>query len=337
MRKGHWPEHQYPTGLPVKIAPRFVALLALSIILGPAYAQPYPSRAIRFVVPYPAGGTTDILSRLIGIKLSESWGQPVIIDNRPGAASIIGSEIVATSSPDGHTIGMFLTPHAVNPFVMAKLPYDTLKDFSPVALVAVVPGLMVTNPTVAATNLSELIVLARSKPGQFNYASPGPLTSGHLSMELLKSMAGVNITHIPYKGGAAALAATIGNQVQFLISGPPNVLPHIKTRRLRAIALTTAQRLAELPEIPTIAEQGFPGYDTYEWYGIFAPGKTPRSTVEKLNVEVNRIIDLPDIHARMQEQGALQRKTSPEEFSRFVRNEMDKWGNLAKKIGLKPD
>ena len=319
------------------IAARLMALLALLIMLPPAYAQPYPSRAIRFVVPYPAGGTTDILSRLIGIKLSESWGQSVIIDNRPGAAAIIGSEIVATSSPDGHTIGMFLTPHAVNPFVMAKMPYDTLRDFAPVALVAVVPGLMVANPTLAATNLSELVALVRSKPGQFNYASPGPLTSGHLSMELLKSAAGVDITHVPYKGGAAALAATIGNQVQFLISGPPNVLPHIRTKRLRAIALTTAQRLAELPDIPTISEQGLPGYDTYEWYGIFAPGKTPRSTVEKLSAEVNRIIQLPDIHARMQEQGALQRKTSPDEFSRFVRLEMDKWGNLAKKIGLKPD
>ena len=314
-----------------------MALLALSIILAPAYSQPYPSRAIRFVVPYPAGGTTDILSRLIGIKLSESWGQPVIIDNRPGAAAIIGSEIVATSAPDGHTIGMFLTPHAVNPFVMSKLPYDTLRDFSAVALVAVVPGLMVTNPTVAATNIPELIALAKSRPGQFNYASPGPLTSGHLSMELLKSVAGVDITHVPYKGGANALAAIMGNQVQFLISGPPNVLPHIKAKRLRAIALTTSQRLAEFPDIPTISEQGFPGYDTYEWYGIFAPGKTPRSTVEKLNMEVNRIIQLPDIHARMREQGALQKKTSPDDFSRFVRLEMDKWGNLAKKIGLKPD
>ena len=321
----------------MKIVPRFIALLALSIILAPAYSQTYPSRAIRFVVPYPAGGTTDILSRLIGIKLSESWGQPVIIDNRPGAAAIIGSEIVATSSPDGHTIGMFLTPHAVNPFVMAKLPYDTLRDFFPVVLVAVVPGLMVTNPTVAATNLPEWVALAKSKSGQFNYASPGPLTSGHLSMELLKSIAGVDITHIPYKGGAAALAATIGNQVQFLISGPPNVLPHIKAKRLRAIAITTAQRLAELPDIPAISEQGFPGFDTYEWYGIFVPGKTPKSIVEKLNMEVNRIIQLPDIHAKMQEQGALQKKTSPDDFSRFVRLEMDKWGNLAKKIGLKPD
>ena len=319
---------------------RFILHIVVAGLLfasGLSYSQNYPSRGIRFIVPYPPGGTTDVLARLVAQKLSESWGQQVFVDNRVGGVAVIGTDIVAKSTPDGYTIGMFLTPHAVNPFIMKNLPYDTLKDFVAVTLVAIVPGILSMNPSVPANNLGDLVALAKAKPGQLNYASPGPLTSGHLSMELLKSMAGIEIKHIPYKGGAPAITALIGGEVQLLINGPPNVLPHIRAGKLKAIAVTTAKRLPSLPDLPTVAEQGLPGYDTYEWYGVFAPGKTPRPVVEKLNHEIARLIKLPDVSERISVLGAEPQGNTSAEFDKFLRNEMDKWGTLAKKIELRPD
>lgn len=313
-----------------------IIVAGLLLASGLSYSQSYPSRPIRFIVPYPAGGTTDVLARLIGQKLSESLGQPVVADNRPGGIAVIGTDIVAKSKPDGHTIGMFLTPHAVNPFITKDLPYDTLKDFAPVTLVAIVPGVMTMNPSVPASNLRDVAKLAKAKPGQLNYASPGPITSAHLSMELLKLMGGLDLKHIPYKGGAPAIAALIGGEVQLMISGLPNVIAHVRAGRAKAIAVTTAKRLPALPNVETVAEQGFPGYDTYEWYGVFAPGKTPRDVVEKLSREIARIVKLPQVHERMSAQGADPQGNTPAEFDKFVRNEMNKWGTLAKKIGLKP-
>ena len=309
----------------------------LLLAAGASHAESYPDRAIRFVVPYPPGGTTDVLARLVGQKLSEAWGQPVIVDNRPGGVAVIGSDVVAKATPDGYTIGMFLTPHAVNPFIMSNLPYDTQRDFAPVSLVAIVPGILSMNPSVPAQNLQDIVALAKAKPGLLNYASPGPITSGHLSMELLKHMAGIEIRHVPYKGGAPALTAVMANEVQLFISGPPNVLPQIRAGRLKAIAVTTAARLPALPDLPTVAEQGFPGYDTYEWYGVFAPGKTPAPVLEKLSREIARLIKLPQVSERISAQGAEPQGNSRAEFDKFVRNEMSKWGTLAKRIGLRPD
>ncbi|HEV2008936.1 MAG TPA: tripartite tricarboxylate transporter substrate-binding protein, partial [Burkholderiales bacterium] len=210
------------------------ALLALAMLgagsgATAADAQNYPSRPIRWIVPVPAGATTDIVTRLVGQKMSESWGQQVIVDNRPGGAFVIGSDVVAKATPDGYTVGTLLTPHIVNPYVMKNLPYDTLRDFTPVSLMVIVPGVMTMYPGVPASTLKEVIALAKAKPNSFNYGSPGPLTSGHLSMEMLKLSAGISITHIPYKGGSPAIADLIAGQIQFLISGPPGVLPHIKS------------------------------------------------------------------------------------------------------------
>ena len=313
-----------------------IVVAALLLVSGLSYSQDYPSRPIRFVVPYPPGGTTDVLARLVAQKLSEPLGQPVIVDNRAGGVAVIGTDIVAKSRPDGHTIGMFLTPHAVNPFIMTNLPYDTLKDFVAVTLVAIVPGILTMNASVPARNLRDIVALAKAKPGQLNYASPGPITSAHLSMELLKSMGGIDIKHIPYKGGAPAITALIGGEVQLLISGPPNVLPHVRAGRVKAVAVTTAKRLPAIPDLPTVAEQGFPGYDTYEWYGVFAPGKTPRPVVEKLSREIARVLRVPEVNERISAQGAEPQGNTPAEFQKFVQNEMDKWGTLAKNIGLKP-
>lgn len=300
-------------------------------------SQAYPSRPIRWIVPIPPGATADIITRFVAQKVSESWGQQVVVDNRPGGVFTVGSEIVAKAPADGHTVGTLLTPHIVNPFVTKNLPYNTERDFTPVSLMVIVPGVMTMYPGVGATTLKDVIALARAKPDALNYGSPGPLTSGHLSMELLKLKAGVNVTHIPYKGGAPAIIDLVGGRIQFLISGPPGVLPHIKAGRLKAIATTAAKRSPGLPDTPTFAESGMPGFDTYEWYGVFAPGKIPKPVLAKLSQEIGRIIKLPEISERLAIQGALPVGNTAEEFASFVKSEMDLWGKLAQKIGLKAD
>ena len=302
-----------------------------------ADAQNFPTRPIRWIVPVPAGATTDIVTRLVAQKINEAWGQQVIVDNRPGGAFVIGSDIVAKAVPDGHTVGTLLTPHIVNPYVMKDLPYDTLRDFTPVTLMVMVPGVMTMNPGVPANTLKEVIALAKAKPGTLNYGSPGPLTSGHLSMEMLKLTAGINIQHVPYKGGAPAIDDLIAGQVQFLISGPPGVLAHINSGRLKAIATTAAKRSPGLPNTPTFAESGLTGFDTYEWYGVFAPGKLPKDVLAKLSREIARIIKLPDMSEKLSVQGAIPVGNTSDEFAAFVKREMNTWGKVAQRVGLKPD
>jgi tripartite-type tricarboxylate transporter receptor subunit TctC len=305
--------------------------------VGVAHAQRYPTHPIRWIVPIPPGATADIITRLVAARLSEALGQQVVVDNRPGGVFTVGSEIVAKAQPDGHTIGTLLTPHVVNPFVTKNLPYDTERDFTPVSLLVIVPGVMTMYPGVGANTLKDVIALAKAKPGQLNYASPGPLTSGHLSMELLKLQAGIDITHIPYKGGAPAIIDLVGGRVQFLISGPPGVLPHIKAGRLKPIAVTAAKRSPGLPDTPTFQESGMPGFDTYEWYGVFAPGNLPKSILAKLSTEIARIIKLPEMSERLASQGALPVGNTSDEFAAFVKREMATWGKVAQKVGLKPD
>ena len=311
--------------------------LLLPAICCAAESQSYPTRPIRWIVPIPPGATADIIPRFVAQKLSESLGQQIVVDNRPGGVFTVGSEIVAKAPADGHTIGTLLTPHIVNPFVTKNLPYNTERDFTAVSLMVIVPGVMTMYPGVAVNTLKEVIALAKAKPDALNYGSPGPLTSGHLSMELLKLKAGINITHIPYKGGAPAIIDLVGGRIQFLISGPPGVLPHIKAGRLKAIATTAAKRSPGLPDTPTFAESGMPGFDTYEWYGVFGPGKLPKPVLARLSSEIGRIIKLPDISERLAVQGALPVGNSAEEFDAFVKSEMNLWGKLAQKIGLRAD
>jgi tripartite-type tricarboxylate transporter receptor subunit TctC len=311
--------------------------LVAALAAAAATAQQYPTRPIRWIVPIPPGATADIITRLVAARLTEALGQQVIVDNRPGGVFTVGSEIVAKAQPDGHTIGTLLTPHVVNPFVTKNLPYNTERDFTPVSLLVIVPGVMTMYPGVGANTLSDVIALAKAKPGQLNYASPGPLTSGHLSMELLKLQAGIDITHIPYKGGAPAIIDLVGGRVQFLISGPPGVLPHIKAGRLKPIAVTAAKRSPGLPDTPTFQESGMAGFDTYEWYGVFAPGNLPKPVLAKLSHEIARIIKLPEMSDRLASQGALPVGNSSDEFAAFVKREMATWGKVAQKVGLKPD
>jgi tripartite-type tricarboxylate transporter receptor subunit TctC len=314
-----------------------ITACACALAMQPVAAQQYPSRPVRWIVPLPPGATADIISRLVGLKLGEAFGQQVVIDNRPGGVFVIGSDVIAKAAPDGYTIGTLLTPHVVNPFVLKNLPYDTARDFTPVSLMVIVPGVMTMHPAVPATTLKDVIALAKAKPGSLNYGSPGPLTSGHLSMEMLKLTAGINIAHIPYKGGAPAIADLIGGQIQFLISGPPGVLPHIKSGRLKAIAVTAAQRSPGLPDTPTFAESGLPGFDTYEWYGVFAPGNLPRPVLLRLSQEIGRIMKLPEFSEKLSAQGAIPVGNSADEFAAFVKREMNTWGKVAQKVGLKPD
>jgi tripartite-type tricarboxylate transporter receptor subunit TctC len=314
-----------------------LAVFATALVIPSVDAQPYPTRPIRWIVPVPAGSTTDIVTRLVAQKMNEAWGQQVVVDNRPGGVFTVGSEIVAKAPSDGYTIGTLLTPHVVNPFVLKNLPYNTERDFTPVSLMVIVPGVMTMYPALGVSNLKEVIALAKAKPGQLNYGSPGPLTSGHLSMELLNLQAGINITHIPYKGGAPAIIDLIGGRIQFMISGPPGVLPHIKAGRLKPIATTAAKRSPGLPDVPTFAESGMPGFDTYEWYGVFAPGRMPKPVLTKLSSEIARIIQLPEMSEKLAVQGAIPVGNSADEFARFVKREMDQWGKVAQKIGLKPD
>jgi tripartite-type tricarboxylate transporter receptor subunit TctC len=311
--------------------------LAAAAVATPVCAQNYPTRPIRWIVPVPAGATTDIVTRLVAQKMGENWRQQVVVDNRAGGAMIIGTDTVAKATPDGYTIGTLLTPTIVNPFVLKNLPYDTLKDLTPVSLMVMVPGVMTMFPGVAANNLKEVIALAKAKPGTLNYGSPGPLTSGHLSMEMLKVTAQINMTHIPYKGGAPAIADLIAGQIQFLISGPPGVLPHIKSGRLKAIATTAAKRSPGLPDTPTFAEAALPGFDTYEWYGVFAPGNLPKDVLNRLSREIARIINLPDMSEKLSVQGAIPVGNTPAEFAAFVKREMNTWGKVAQQVGLKPD
>ena len=317
---------------------RSIAVTVLfALVALPALAQQYPVRPIRWIVPLPPGATADIVSRLVAMKVGEALGQQVVVDNRPGGVFTVGSEIIAKAPSDGYTVGTLLTPHVVNPFVMKNLPYNTEREFTPVSLMVIVPGVMTMYPAVGANTLKEVIALAKAQPGKLNYGSPGPLTSGHLSMELLNLQAGIKITHIPYKGGAPAIIDLIGGRIQFLISGPPGVLPHIKAGRLKPIATTASKRSPGLPDVPTFAESGMPGFDTYEWYGVFAPARMPKAVLDRLSGEIGRAIQLPEMSEKLATQGAIPVGNSAEEFARYVKNEMDTWGKLAQKIGLRPD
>jgi tripartite-type tricarboxylate transporter receptor subunit TctC len=304
---------------------------------GYAADAPYPNHPIRLISPYPPGGLTDILCRMLGQKLGESWGQQVVVENKPGGAAVIATEIVAKAQPDGYTLGMLLSNHAVNPSIMKDLPYDSVNDLAPVSLVALVPGIMMVRPGLPARSVREVVALAKASPGALTYASPGPITSGHLSMELLNSMTGIDIRHIPYKGGAPAVIDLIGGRVDMMIASGGSSGPHIKSGKLIAIATTGKERVKAFPAVPTIAESGIAGYETYEWYGVFTTGRTPRPVVQKLQEEIARIVKSPSVSERIEEQGADPVGNTSEQFAVFVKDEMVKWGKLAKQIGLKAE
>jgi tripartite-type tricarboxylate transporter receptor subunit TctC len=315
------------------------ALCALfACIATVASAQSYPNRTIRLVVPFPAAGTTDILARAAAQKLTEAFGQSVVVDNRPGAAGNIGSDLVAKSAPDGYTLLMgTVGTHAINSSLYSKMPYDHVKDFVPVVLVAGVPNVLVVNPALPVNSVADLIKLAKDKPGQINFASSGSGTSIHLSGELFKTMAGVDITHVPYKGSSPALVDLIGGQVQIMFDNLPSALPQIKAGKLRAIAVTSLKRAPVLPDVPTISESGLPGFEASSWFGVLAPAGTPAPIVARINAEVNKWLQSADARERLLSQGAEAAGGSPEQFANHIRAESEKWAKVVKASGAKVD
>lgn len=311
-------------------------LVSLSIASA-LHAERYPSRPIRFVVPGPAGGTTDILARAIGQKLSEALGQQVVIDNRPGASGIIGTDIVAKAQPDGYTMILVASSFVINPGIRKKLPYDTVKDLGPVTLVAMVPLVLVVNPALPAKAIKELIAYARSKPGGMNYGSGGSGTSSHLAAELFNVMADTQIVHVPYKGVATALPDLMAGRISVMYPNVPLVLPQINAGKLRALGVTTAQRVATLPDVPTISEAGLPGYEVSPPYGILVPARTPKEIVERLNREILKALHTSEIKERMSAEGAVLIGTSPQEYTAYIKTEIAKWAKVTQRAGARVD
>ncbi len=314
-----------------------VAMLAGSTASAQGAAA-YPNKPIKIVVPFPPGGATDILARAIGFELQKAWGQTVVIENKPGAGGNTGADLVAKSPADGYTLLMCTVgTHAINMSLYAKMPYDAVKDFEPVVLVAGVPNLLVVHPSVNAKNVRELTALAKAQPGKLNVASSGNGTSIHLSAELYKQMAGVDILHVPYKGSAPAVADLLGGQVQMMFDNMPVSLPHVKAGKLRALAVTSMTRSPALPDVPTMDEEGLKGFDATSWFGLVAPAGTPKDIVAKLNAASVKALATPDMRERLAAQGADPIGNTPDQFAAFIKSEIEKWAKIVKASGARID
>jgi len=315
---------------------RFLAAMLLVVLAGSASAQTYPNRPIRLIVPFAPGGSADLVGRLLAQQMSESFGQPVIVENKGGASGMLGNDYVAKSAPDGYTLTVgTLGPFAVNQTLFESVPYDNLHDFAPVTLTGVSSHILVAHPSVPAQNVTELIELAKAKPGQLTFASSGTGNATHLTFELFKARAGIDIVHVPYKGGGPAMADLVGGQVLFSFASMASAVPFVKAGRLRAIAVSGAQRSALFPDVPTVAESGLPGFASEDWQGILAPAKTPADVVLRLNGEVARVLALPQVKAKLVAAGFDARTSTPEWFGHFIQAETLKWARLLKGIGIK--
>lgn len=297
----------------------------------------YPNKPIRVVVVYPPGGGIDILARAIGQKFTDAWGQPIIVDNRPGAGTTIGAAIAAKAPPDGYTLLMTDVSFAITPSLYAKLPYDPAQELAPISLLNLVTDILVVHPSLPVASVRELIAHAKANPGKILYASAGNGTLNHLAPEMLKTMAGVDMVHVPYKGALAALADVISGREQLYIGAMVSTVPHVKSGRLRALAITGKKRSNVLPDLPTMAESGLPDYDVSAWYGMLAPAGTPRPIVDKINREVRTALQAPDIRQRLAAEGSEPVGSSPEEFGAFLKAETTKWAKAVKAAGAKVD
>jgi tripartite-type tricarboxylate transporter receptor subunit TctC len=316
---------------------RALFILVAAILPSLAAAQAYPSKPIRIIVNFPAGGVADIYARIIGAKVQDAWGQAVVVENRTGGGGNIGADAVAKSAPDGYTLNMSaIGPHAVNVSLFSKMPYDPVKDFAAIALVLEAEGLLVVHPSVPANNVSELIAYARANPGKLTFASAGPGTASHLAGELFKTMAKVDLLHVPYKGNVPAITDLLAGQTSLIFATMPTVLPHAKAGKVRALATIGAARSAAAPELPTIGES-LKGFEVNNWIGLFAPAGTPPEIVRRWNAEVMRVMRSPDIQARLPVDGARFTANTPEEFSAFVKSEIAKWAPVVKASGARVD
>jgi tripartite-type tricarboxylate transporter receptor subunit TctC len=323
----------------VRRIPTSLLFLAAALTAAPAaLAQTYPTKTVRMIVAFPPGGTTDILARATAQKLTEAFGQQVVIDNRPGAGGNIGTELVARSPADGYTLlaspGSTLTS---NPAVYAKVPFDTVRDFAPVTIIAEVPNVLIVHPSLPVKTVKELIALAKTRPGQLAYASTGAGQSTHLSAELFKQMARVDMIHVPYKGSAPALTDMVAGQVTVMFDNMPSCLPFVKAGRLKAIAVTSTKRSPTTPELPTVAEAALPGFDVTVWFSVLAPANTPRDIVARLNGEIVKALKAPDMRERLSQQGAEPVGNTPEEFSAVIKRDLAKWSKLVKDANIRLD
>ena len=310
----------------------------LAVMSGlPALAQEYPARPVKIIVPFAAGGPADIYARFLAQRLEVALGQPFIVDNRPGAGSVIGTDAAAKSAPDGYTLLLMSNTHTVNESLVPNKPYALLRDFIPVAPVNYSDLVLVVHPAVAANNLAELLALAKSKPGKLNYASSGPGTPYHMAGELFKAMAGLDIVHVPYKGSSQARTDTLGGQVDMMFDAVTTMSEFAKAGKVRALATTGKVRSSVLPNVPTMSEAGVPGYETVIWLGVMAPKGTPPEIVRRLNTEITTIIGRPDVRDEWLRQGAVAMKMNPEEFGRYIVDDIAKWERIVKISGAKPD
>lgn len=314
-------------------------LVLLFVLVAPAAGQTYPAKPVRMVVPYAAGGTYDIYARTIGQRLGEFWGQPVVIENRFGANGIIGTELVAKSAPDGYTIMMGgIGPHGINPSLYPNLPYDPVRDFAPVIHIASAPNILIVHPSVKAKSVKELIALAQANPGQLTFSSAGSGSSQHLSGELFKAVAGLKMTHIPYKGGAPGATAVVAGEASMMFASASDALKFIGAGRVRALAVTSERRIGVLPDVPTMVEEGIPGVVAEAWFGVLAPAATPAEIVIKLNRDINNALKMPDVASHISLQGsAAIIGGSPEQFGTFIKAEIAKWASVVKSSGARID
>jgi tripartite-type tricarboxylate transporter receptor subunit TctC len=317
-----------------------IAVLSVVLFAGitSASAQPYPNRPIRFVVPFAPGGSTDTLARTIGQKLTDALQQQVVVDNRSGANGNIGMEIVAHAAPDGYTILLgYIANLGIGPSLYAKLPFDPVRDYAPVTQLASSPNILAVHPSLPVKSFRELIAYAKANPRKLNFASSGVASVGHLTGELLNTAAGIDMVHVPYKGSGQAVIDLLGGQVQMMFSGMSSVMQHIKAGKLRALAVTGAQRSPAVPEVPTIAESGFPGFEATAWYGVLAPARTPKTIVTRLHDEIVRGLALPDVKERLNNVGFELVGGTPDEFAVFIKSEITKWAKVVKASGAKPE
>jgi tripartite-type tricarboxylate transporter receptor subunit TctC len=312
-------------------------VVLLAAIATSAFAQAYPTKPAKVIVPYPPGGPTDIVARVVSQKLSDQMGQPFIVENRPGAGGNIGAEAVAKSPADGYTLLVATTAHAINPSLFKSLGYNLTKDFAPVSQLTSGPLVIVANPALPAKNVKELIAIGRSKPGSLNYASSGNGQSTHLSAELFATMAGIKMNHIPYKGSAPALTDVMGGQASLMFDTMLSAMPHVKNGKLRALAVTSAARSPAAPDVPTVAESGLPGYEAIAWNGMLVPAGTPAEVVGKLNAELRKALDAPDVKDRFSAQGFGAAWNTREAFAKFIQSELDKWAKVVKVSGATLD
>ena len=309
-----------------------------SFAQAPALPAPYPSRPVRFIVPFPPGGGNDTMARTIGNQLAAALGQQFVVDNRPGAGGLIGAETAAHAVPDGYTLFLGgVASHGILPNLQPKLGYDPVKDFSPVSLIAAAPLILVVHPAVPVRSVKELVQFAKAKPGQLNFASNGTGGSSHLAAELFKMMSATDMVHVPYKGLSPALTDLLSGQVQLMFSSTVAMLPLVRAGRLRPLAMTSAKRSAAMPDLPTVAEAGVPGYETVSWYGVLAPAGTPKPIIDRLNREIARAVQLPDVRERMMSEGAEPAGGSPAEFAAHIKRELVRWSQVIKQARIKPD